>query len=716
MIAAGALEPAAGSSAAPAPAPGWGHVRPRLSPDIAARRIVFRGEPGWVLHHPATGRYLRIHPRLHALLGRLDGSRSVDEALAGLPPPADTAPDDATLRTAVGGLVAQGVLRAPGRTAPAPPQPPFLVGLMRRVVFSRVNLGDLGRALPLAGPLLGWLFTPVGLAVWLALGGIAAAQWLARPSEVQESLRDLFDFGALDAVQAFLVFTAVKLVHECGHAVAASRMAAAEGHRIATFRWGFSFMFMMPAPFVDVTGVWFVGNRWRRALVGVAGVYVECLIAAIAAILWAHAGPGWGRDVLFQTVLVVGISSVLFNLNPLVRLDGYYVLADVLELPNMQQRAMLALRGALRAVAGLAAFPPRAEWPFALWQLASATYRWVIYAGIFWLAFDMHWLLAAGVVGLVGTLFVVLPLVAGVKAAVARPARALAILAGLAAGAAGLLLVPVPDHVVAQGIIDQPGAREVFAPADGWLRAVAPPGRVTAGTELIRVENPETLRTLEQLDRESRSIAIEQRQAVSADPSRIDALAARQAAVGGQSTELQAEVMAWRLVATQDGVWEPGRALALRGEMVRRDDARPLGLLLPEAGVPLVRLVLDQRDGPALIDTLDPARPVLLRRIGGTAGEFTADLLTARPEARGELPGPALAQENGGPIAARRDAAGRLVPAERVFELRLRPRDPVPPLRHAARVQAWLPLPHAPLASQLYRRVIQALQRRLATQ
>jgi putative peptide zinc metalloprotease protein len=640
----------------------------------------------------------------------------VDAAIAALPPGAAGAPDDATLRGAVGGLMGQGVLRVPGRGAPPARTPPLLLGFMRRLVFSRVDLGDLAGAMPVAGPLLGWLFTPWGFAVWLLVGGLATAQWLARAPDVAESLRDLADFGALDAVQAFVVFTLVKLVHECGHAVAARRMAAAEGHRIGSFRWGFSFMFLMPAPYVDVTGIWFVGSKWRRALVGAAGVYVECLIAALAALAWAHSSPGWGQDVLFQTVLVVGVASVLFNLNPLVRLDGYYVLSDLLELPNLQQRAMAAMRAMLRAAAGLGPVPPRADWGFAAWQAASFAYRWVIYAGIFWLAFGLHWLLAAGVVLVVGVLFVAVPLIAGLRALLARPGRALLVAGAVGTATAGAALVPLPDHVVVQGVAEVAGVREVFAPADGMLVRLAPAGPVAADTLLLEIANPETLRTLEQLEREARAVAIDQRLAAAGDPSRLDALSARATALAGQAAQLRAEIAAWRVTAGTDGVWEPARALPLLGATLRRDDARPLGTLVPARAPVLFRMALDQRDGPEVLGRLDPSRPIPLRRRGGSAAEFSAVAEAARPEARPELPAAALAQENGGPIAARRDASGRLVPAERVFELRLRPDGPLPALTHGARVEARLALTDAPLAMQAWRRLQQALQRRLATQ
>src|SRR5690606_314306 len=123
--------------------------------------------------------------------------------------------------------------------------------------------------------------------------------------------------------------------------------------------------------------------------------------AAVAAILWAFATPGWGREVLFQTVLVVGVSSLLFNANPLVRLDGYYVMSDLLGIHNLQQRGRLAARDIAQRLLGQGPAGAWQGWRPALWFLGSTAYRWTIYLGVIWIAYGLHFVMGVGAVLLV---------------------------------------------------------------------------------------------------------------------------------------------------------------------------------------------------------------------------------------------------------------------------------------------------------------------------
>lgn len=688
-------------------------LRPVPVPDIEARRLVFRGTPAWVLRNRLTERYVRVHPRLHALIGLLDGQRSVGEAIALLPPAAADAPGDTALLQGVASLLGQGLLRVPGRRMPPRPRPAGALPFLRRFAFTRFDLFDLGRSFFLMRPLLGWLFTKPGALLWAALVATAAGLWIARAPDVAESLRGMSEFGALDAVQAYVVFTLLKILHEAGHALAAQRMAAAEGVRLSVFRCGFSFMFLMPAPFVDVSSVWMVANPWRRALVGAAGIYVEGLIAAVAAILWAFAAPGWGREVLFQTVLVVGVSSLLFNANPLVKLDGYYVASDLLGLPNLQTHAVAASRKVLRSLFAMGGGATAAEWRLALWFSASMIYRWTIYLGIIWIALGLHWTLAVAAAALVLALFVLVPAVQAARALAAQPGPALAAGALTLGLGAAALLVPLPDRVTVSGIAERDGTREVFAGVDGMLTAVATPGSVPAGTEILTLRNPDLLRSLQQLELEVETLALERRRAAAEDPRKLDGIEARMEANLRQTQEMQAEIARWHVLAPAAATWSPMRANALEGAWLRRDDREPLGVLVPRTGPLVIRLVLDQQAGPAILKAVAEGDVLALRIHGGGPASFTARIESARPEARGELPSPALSREAGGPIATRTDGRGRLVPAERIFELRLRPEEETA-LRHGMRVDARITLPPSPLAEQLWRAAQQALQRRLA--
>lgn len=691
-------------------------AKPRLASGVAARRIDVAGQPAWVLRNPATGRYIQSSVPLYLLACGLDGRTSVEAALAALPPGA-TADRDALLQGA-GAMLAAGLLVAPGSK---PPQRKGNVALATagRIAFTRVRLGDLGGAMPVMEPLLGWLFTRGGALVLAALIGCAAVAWSGRGAELQAQASRFADIGLADVLAGYVLFVAAKLLHECGHAVALRRMSAAEGVPPGALPWGVSFMFLMPAPYVDASGAWFLRDPRRRAAVGLAGVATDLLVAALAALAWASLGPGALHDRAFDLVVICGAASLLFNLNPLVKLDGYYVVSDLSGQPNLMERAQRGLSRLVFGPFGLADLPGRADVPFGLYAAASWVYRWTIYLSIFWLAGGMHWVLAGGVAGLVALLFLALPLLRLARAvpdAFGRaPARAAVFAMVVLAIGAGLAAWPLPQHVVAEGVVVRQGLNLVYARTDGRVDHVAPAG--PAGGEVaVRLDNPDTARLVAQLRAERASLAIEARRARAAGAERVDALMERERAVDAQIAALEVERDAAETRAPAGATWEPLRAEGMQGAWVRRDDARPLGALLTE-GPAEIRLILDQSDGPAALLAMDaaPEATIPLRLRGAAAAQMQGRPIGPPIEARDILPSPALATSAGGLIPARIDGQGTARPAERVFELRLAPEGPaMPTLRHGARVEARIPLPPAPLAEQAWRRMRQALQRRLA--
>jgi putative peptide zinc metalloprotease protein len=689
-------------------------ARPVLSAGILARRIASGGEPVWVLHNPATGRYLRTTPRGWALLRRLDGRRTLGEAIAALPPPRAGEPDDAALRDAMPGLAAAGVVAFPGVSAPPPRHAPAGLALLRGALITRVRLGDLGAVIDRAGALLSWPYTRAGAVFVAALIAAAVLLWAGRGEVLAAQLARMADPSLGDLATWYLLFAASKLLHECGHAAAAERMAAAEGHRIGTFPFGLAFMFLLPAPYVDVSGIWFVADRWRRAAVGMAGIWMDLLVAAAAASAAAFLAEGALRDRLFDLVVIAGVTSLLFNANPLVRLDGYHVLADLAGLPNLQARAAAALQRSLGLLVGTAR-PQPGDGALAAYGLASLAWRFTIFAGVFWLAAQAHWTLALLVAAVIAILYLVLPMVTGLssllRAGRTRPLRATLVAAGLAGAAASVAFVPLPAWTVAHGIAWNESLSLVFPGADGRIVSVAPAG---AGGTVLALDNPETRRLRQQLALEAEAIAIEARQARAGAPGRIDAVAERAAAVAAQDATLEAEMAAWAVAAPPGAAWEPLRAERLAGAWVRRDDSRPLGAILAQGPV-VIRLVLDQAQGPQVLDALGRARAeaIPVRRHGEAAPLLTARAESARPAARDELPSAALAAPNGGPFALRPGEEG-LRTAARVFELRLLPDDPrAAGLMHGTRVEARLPLPPEPLALQLWREARRLLQQRL---
>ena len=135
--------------------------------------------------------------------------------------------------------------------------------------------------------------------------------------------------SAQNLLLLWLVFPVIKLLHELGHAYAA-KAGGGEVHEM-----GMMLLVFMPVPYVDATAAGGFRSKWRRALVGAAGMLVELFIASLCMFVWVLVEPGVMRAVAFNVMLIAGVSTVVFNGNPLLRFDGYYILSDLIEIPNL---------------------------------------------------------------------------------------------------------------------------------------------------------------------------------------------------------------------------------------------------------------------------------------------------------------------------------------------------------------------------------------------
>ena len=130
-----------------------------------------------------------------------------------------------------------------------------------------------------------------------------------------------------------LLYPLIKLLHELGHALS-TKVWGGEVHEM-----GVMLLVLMPIPYVDASAASAFRSRRRRVLVGAGGIVVELFLAALAMFAWLNMEPGILRAAAYNIMLIGGVSTVLFNGNPLLRYDGYYILADLIEIPNLGQRS-----------------------------------------------------------------------------------------------------------------------------------------------------------------------------------------------------------------------------------------------------------------------------------------------------------------------------------------------------------------------------------------
>ncbi len=217
---------------------------------------------------------------------------------------------------------------------------------MKKLMYAKVPLFDPDEFLEKTLPYVGWAFSRIGLTLWLALISVAVWKCWGRFGEIFGNAGDLLQLSNMPIL--FVSLVVLKIIHEFGHAYACKRLGG------AVPEMGLVFILATPCAFVDASASWKFPNPWHRIFVGMAGMYVEATVAAMFALIWAGTPPGFLHDVARNVLVLSSLVTVLFNINPLMRFDGYYVFSDLWGTANLWERAGLCVKSwAKSAILGL---------------------------------------------------------------------------------------------------------------------------------------------------------------------------------------------------------------------------------------------------------------------------------------------------------------------------------------------------------------------------
>ncbi len=494
----------------------------RMRPDLVIYPQASGGRRRWVVKDPLRLKYFRLREEEFAILRRLDGrtgGRQIIEAFQ-----ADFLPRRLTaerLQAYVARLHEYGLV-----VADTPHQGEQLLlrrrrGRWRERLLSWSNL--LAIRLPCidpepilrrAYPWCRWFFSAWCTTACVALIVAALALVISQFDRLQAKLPTFGDVVSAPNLAALaLAMAMAKILHECAHLLAC-RHFRGECHEA-----GVLLLMFMPCLYCNVSDSWTLSNKWHRAAIAAAGMYVELILASVCVFLWWFSEPGLLNSLCFNLVLVCSLATVLVNGNPLLRFDGYYIMTDLLDVPNLWQRSRAVVRRMILQVcfgvrlAQDSAMPERHPMLLAAYAAASAAFRASAVIAILWLATKTltHYrldILALCLLAVTAANIVLVALWDWVQW-LARPAvamhmsraRAALVTLVVAMVVMGALLIPLPCQIDAPAVVDIQDASRVYVDVPGAIvESVRAGSKVRKGQLLARLANTEINSQVGQLE------------------------------------------------------------------------------------------------------------------------------------------------------------------------------------------------------------------------
>lgn len=472
--------------------PAFLHQRMQLRSTCHLTLQQFRGEPSYVLEDSLSGQFFHLGLREEQIVRSLNGTQTGLEMLASVANGEEEALNAQEILQLLITLKTANLLEGcPHDSAPSPPLLAKLIA--KNPLFIKIPLGNPDPALTILEKQLRWLFHPWAglLAIALVVSAILTlATDLQRFSDRAQSVLDADNWIWLG-----ISFIGLKMVHELGHGLVCKHF----GGRIPDC--GLFFMFFTPMTYVDATSSWAFPSRHTRIWVSAAGMLAELLVAALATLVWANTETSVLNSIAYNTIISATVITLFFNLNPLLRFDGYYILADLTEIPNLYSRGAVAAHAWFRWLL-LGAHPHQHE---ALWigiyGVACLIWRFLltlsICVGAVVLLQGIGMLLAAFY--LLGML---LPIFKKNKNATLPHGKAAVRVLLILALAIGILCVPIRRTITAPGVIQATDLTSVRIACPGFLTElfVVPGQSVTKNELLARLDNPEEIARLKTLD------------------------------------------------------------------------------------------------------------------------------------------------------------------------------------------------------------------------
>ena len=667
--------------------------------DLIFERIEYLGISYWVVKDPVGLKYFRLQPEQYHALQLLNGDRHLEELRDALHDELPTVrlqlSDIQHLITDLHqkGLVFSNRIGQGASLAKLnfEEKKKKLFNTMRSLLYVRLPGWDPEAVLARLYPLVRWIYHPTTVTLTLLF---VISSWVLLAVQFDTFTAQMPEFQQFfswpNLLYLWITLGTCKVIHEFGHGLSCKHFGG-ECHAMGVMLLVFS-----PCLYCDVSDSWMLKSKWQRIAIGAAGMYIEVVISAIAIYIWWNTQSGLIHHLCLNIFFVTTITTVIWNANPLMRFDGYYMMSDFLEIPNLRPKADRLLRDwfgwyCLGIEAKPDPFMPESgRAGFVMFAIAAGLYRWFILAAIMVFLYTVlkpYGLqsigIALAVVSIVTILFnLVLNIYKQVTAPriepLSRPKIAIS-LGLLVTVIACTMAVPLPLHIEAMFLVEPHDVRHVYTPVPGRLenRPVQPGDQVTLGDTLATLTNPalalEQLRLEQQekgqLSRVSVANALE-------DRSREELARANRESARTQLAEFQKQIERMTVTAPcagtvvappripappldsrrdQLGSWH-GTPLEDRNRNCLLPDRTHLLSIAPDSEFQAV-VVIDQGDRN---DMVSAEESLGFSGISSPAGLTITSVLPDTPAARaGIVPGDQITSNNGSDVTRLADLLPR---------------------------------------------------------
>jgi len=639
-----------------------GDVRASVRPNLDLSRHVFSGKPTYVVRDPVTAQTHRFSSQDYQLFISIDQSRTLRESVELLIKQGRIASDqtDDFYRFVVH-LHQMGLLTLPlsdGSTLynrykqrlDAQKKGRFL-----KLLFMKVPLAQpdkwLGTTKHIAAP----LFTMTAFWIWLACLSACSGVLLVHWREFVDPLGTMLTLSNVPML--WLLLVGLKTFHEFGHAYACKRFGGTVPEMGAMIMMG------TPCAYVDASSSWSFPNRWHRMTVALAGMYFESMLAMVAVVVWLCTDTGQLHSAAQYAIVLSTVVTIGFNANPLMRYDGYFILCDLVNIPNLHRDAKAAASGFIKWV--LYGLTPKVastsrsiHIAMIAFGLACMIYQVTVAVGIATLL-----TLAVPVVGPVIAFFVSgLPViriiqkwtsfVIGSKELETVRVRAISVASALTlAIIVGIFAIPIPGHVQSLGIVHRQEEQSVRASVGGFLVSAKAKNTeaVAANQILYRLENLELETQRSEMQSLVQQLNIQLQSQLNMPGKQSEQTQLQLENARKQLEHIESQIRHLDLSAPKSGDFIPAPESPKKGTFVKQGES--LGSIC--RGPWIVHLMLTADQWSSIESVRD--KPVGITLVGNTRESLKGKIISGDIAGTKKIEEAALTHSGGGDIAVSPD-------------------------------------------------------------